>query len=190
MITLTVSQVVELLCRVADWHRVDGDHGPRVAQMAVVIGRELNGGERLDQEQLGLLSQAANLHDLGRVGVDDVILAKPGPLTDSQKSAMRAHPQIGYDFVYDMLPAGISLTILHHHERWDGTGYPRGLRGLDIPLFSRIVSIADMWDALTSDRPYRKAYPPERALEIMNTEASRFDPQLYAIFLKVLKETV
>lgn len=186
---LPLAQVVELLRRVMDWHKVDQSHGSRVAEMAVQIGRLLNGGERLDEARLKMLSQAAILHDLGRVGVDDLVLAKPGVLTDSQRAAAREHVRIGYEITHDLLPAGISLTILSHHERWDGSGYPNGLKGLDIPLYARIVSICDVWDALISDRPYRKAYPSEIALKMMNEMADQFDPLLFTIFLHVLKES-
>jgi len=187
-VTIELEHVITILVRVANCHNVDNVHGERTSAVALAIGKRLNGGMRLDKEKLQLLNYAARIHDLGRVGIDNAIISKRGWLTKSQFAAVKEHSVIGYEFVKDILPAEITLTILHHHEHWDGTGYPKGLKGMDIPLFARIVSIADSWDALISDRPYRKAKPHGDALADMNKMAEWFDPILYTHFLEVLRD--
>jgi len=170
-------------------HKTDDEHGSRTSMLALVIGKRLNGGQRLDAEKLKLLDYAARIHDLGRAVIDDYIVSKPGKLTASQQSAMRSHSILGHDLLkHSGLPVEIKNTVLYHHEHWDGSGYPEGLLGMDIPLFARIVCIADAWDAITHERPYHKARNHEKALEEMNRVAGCFDPKLYAIFLSALKE--
>lgn len=186
---IPLANFIATLERILDWHNIDGDHGNRTARIAVAIGKRLNGGTRLNEKQINLLDYAARIHDLGRVGIDDNIIAKTGRLTASQRAAMEAHSQIGFDLLSDSsLPAEITLTVLYHHEHWDGTGYPKGLKGLDIPLFARIVCIADMWDAMTSKRPYHPIMNHAAALVEMNRCIMWFDPRLFAIFLSLLKE--
>jgi len=184
----TLNSLVETLENILGWHNVDEGHGERTAILALKIAVRLNGGERLDSEKLLLLDYAARIHDLGRIAIDDDLISKPGSLTTAERGAMEQHPRIGYNFLsHSNLPPEITLTILHHHEHFDGSGYPKGLKGLDIPLFPRIVMIADTWDALTSDRPYRKAMDHTAALNSMAVNSSWFDPKLFAVFLSVLR---
>lgn len=184
MSDLTLESFIGTLARVLDWHNLESGHGARTANLAVAIGTKLG----LSRDDLLLLDYAARIHDLGRAGVDNAIMAKAGNLTAAQTAAMRAHCQIGYDWLTGSgLPPEISLTVLHHHEHWDGSGYPKGLQGLDIPLFSRIVCIADSYDGILSERPYHRARVSEMALDIMNQHIHWFDPKLFAIFLSVLR---
>lgn len=183
---IPVEQFAEALRRASDWHNVNGGHPERVSELCVFIAREL-GLEETDREQLRI---AAILHDVGRLGIDDAILAKPGKLTKSQTAAVHEHCRIGYEILSGILPVRICEAVLYHQERWDGTGYPSGLRGETIPILSRIIAVADTWDALTNDRPYRKALSFENALHIMNLEESYFDPQVYAVFLSIIRGRV
>ena len=127
------------------------------------------------------------LHDIGKIGISDAILLKPGKLTDEEWVDMQKHPQIGYwilDGIEPLRPA--SEVVLSHHERYDGTGYPRKLGGTDIPLGARIFSVADTLDVMTSDRPYRKALSYEEArAEISEFSGSQFDPDVVKYFLQV-----
>jgi HD-GYP domain-containing protein (c-di-GMP phosphodiesterase class II) len=185
----TLDGLIKVLEDVSAWHNLDNGHGERTAITALKIGTRLNGGERLDENDLLLLDYAARIHDLGRIGIDDDLMTKAGNLTTAERGAMETHPVIGYNFLSrSSLPPQITLTILYHHEHFDGSGYPKGLKGLDIPLFARIVTIADMWDALTSDRPYRKAMAHDAALNTMAVNKAWFDGRLYYIFLEVMQE--
>jgi HD-GYP domain-containing protein (c-di-GMP phosphodiesterase class II) len=143
------------------------------------------GGEELENMRRGAL-----LHDIGKVGISDNILHKPGKLTDEEFAEIKKHP----DYAYDMLS---EISFLHdaidipycHHEKWDGTGYPRGLKGEDIPLAARLFSIADVWDAITTDRPYRKAMPLEKAFSIINEgKGTHFDPMVVDLFYQILEK--
>jgi cyclic di-GMP phosphodiesterase len=129
---------------------------------------------RLPEDQIRALRRAGIVHDIGKVVVPDAILLKPGPLSDEEIAIMRRHPVVGEKICEPLRTFGAVLPIIrHHHERFDGSGYPDGLRGDDIPLTARVLQLADVFDALTTDRPYRKADPPETALDIMAKEASR-----------------
>jgi HD-GYP domain-containing protein (c-di-GMP phosphodiesterase class II) len=128
------------------------------------------------------------VHDLGKVGIPDSILFKPGSLTGKEWEIMRQHPEKGYRIAQATTDlAGIADLILMHHERWDGHGYPLGLAGEEIPIECRILAIADSFDAMTNDRPYRKAMPVEEALaELEKCSGTQFDPQLVAAFLEIM----
>lgn len=128
------------------------------------------------------------LHDIGKVGVPEAVLCKPGPLDDEEWAVMRQHPAIGAQIVSPIrFLAGAVEIVRTHHERWDGAGYPHGLRGEHIPLASRIFAIADSFDAMTSDRPYRDALPVERALgEIREGAGTQFDPEVARVFLDLV----
>lgn len=180
---IPVEKFAEALRRASDWHKVNDSHDERVMELSLSIGRALG----LDEQEMEYLKYAALLHDIGRLGIDDAILSKPGKLTKAQMAAMREHCQIGYDLVNGILPVRVCEAILSHHEHWDGTGYPKGLFGEEIPLYARIIAPADAWDALTSDRPYRKALVFENALHIMNLQVEYFDPKVYAVFLQVIR---
>jgi diguanylate cyclase len=139
----------------------------------MVSGKEL--------EDLALL---ATLHDIGKVGVNENILQKPGPLTTEEWLEMRKHTAIGYRIAQNTPElSAVADYILYHHERWDGTGYPKGLKGIEIPLLCRILAVVDAYDAMTNDRSYRKAMTREEAMtEIMRNAGTQFDPQIAEIF--------
>ena len=133
------------------------------------------------------LEFAALLHDVGKIAVPDAILRKPGPLTPEEWDVMHRHPYYSRQIVAPVEPLRrLTPWIYHHHERWDGTGYPDGLKGEAIPLAARIIAVADVWDALRSDRPYRKAWPEEKAWEHIREQAGKhFDPQVVEVFLRM-----
>ena len=161
-------------------------HCRRVVQYAMLIGRELGLGAKLMQQ----LEWGALLHDIGKIAVPDAILKKPGPLTDDEWTVMREHPYMGYLMIKDIefLKEGRDV-ILHHHERMDGRGYPHGLAGTEIPMLARIFAIADTFDAITSDRPYRKAQSIEMARdEIRKHSGVQFCDACVAAFLRIPHE--
>lgn len=161
-------------------------HSTRVAGFAVKIGKAMGLGE----EELQSLEKGALFHDIGKVWVPDYILMKEGPLTAEEQAMIRKHPVMGAD----MLDSAKSLrsfapAVLHHHERFDGTGYPYGLKGLAIPLEARILAVADAFDAMTSERPYRSALLMREALEELYSNAGgQFDPRVIEAFLNVLDD--
>ncbi|HEX6330194.1 MAG TPA: HD-GYP domain-containing protein [Actinomycetota bacterium] len=130
------------------------------------------------------------LHDIGKVGVPEHILCKEGPLSGSEWEVMRSHPLVGAQIVAPITFLTDTVDLIrHHHERFDGSGYPDGLRGGDIPLSARIFSIADSFDAMTSDRPYRGPMGPERALvEVRAGSGSQFDPQIVRVFVEMIEQ--
>jgi len=164
-----------------------GEHIKRMSQYAVVIGRKYGLGE----DQLELLEQAAPMHDIGKMGIPDQILLKPGRLTEEEVAIMQQHTVIGASILsgtHPLIEAGRAIALTHH-EKWDGSGYPRGLKGEEIPLFGRICALADVFDALTMERPYKKAWPLEKALSwIRDNTGTHFDPELVAAFMDGLPE--
>jgi HD-GYP domain-containing protein (c-di-GMP phosphodiesterase class II) len=162
-------------------------HSARVAELSTRIGLLL----ALEPEAVRGLHQGAFLHDVGKISIPDRILNKPGDLDPLEWEEIRRHPEVGWDLVNraESLRGALS-AIRHHHERWDGSGYPDRLGGLDIPLAGRIVAVADVWDALTSDRAYRPAWDPHRAVShIAAASGSLFDPACVEAFLDVVAET-
>lgn len=160
-------------------------HSERVAELTMAIAAEM--GLQPGTEEWRHISWGALLHDVGKIAISDEVLCKPGPLTPEEWQSMRQHPGTGHEILcsVDFL-APASEIVLCHHERFDGTGYPRGLAGEEIPLGARIFSIADSFDAMTSDRPYRAAMPPEEALaEILRNSGTQFDPACVRAFLRV-----
>ncbi|TMD21777.1 MAG: HD domain-containing protein [Chloroflexi bacterium] len=131
------------------------------------------------------LRRGALLHDIGKIGVEDRVLRKPGPLTAWERDEMREHARIGYDMLKGLRFLQPSLPgVLHHHERWDGNGYPTGLDGAAIPMLVRILAVADVFDALTSDRPYRQGLSIEAAsVAIWNEAGRQFEPDVVTAFL-------
>jgi putative nucleotidyltransferase with HDIG domain len=145
-------------------------HAERVSVLAARLATALS----VDAPDIELIRHAGLLHDIGKIGVPETVLGKPGRLEPAEWEAMRRHPLVGADIVapLEFFSAGTSV-IRHHHERWDGSGYPDRLRGPSIPLGARIIAVADVWDALTSDRPYRRALVPAEAVKILTSEAGR-----------------
>ena len=162
------------------------EHSKRVTEMTVRIARAMG----MKDEDLYHVRLGALLHDIGKIGVPDSILLKPGKLTEDEWKIMKKHPEYAYQMLSPISYLRRALEIPYsHHERWDGTGYPRGLKGKEIPLSARIFAVVDVWDALTRDRPYRKAYPEDKVIEYIRSESgSHFDPEVVEVFLRILRE--
>ena len=161
-------------------------HSERVAELGRCIATSLG----LDAEHVAAVGEAGLLHDIGKIGVPDAILLKPGSLTDDDWEAMRRHPVVGAQIVapFEFFARSTPL-IRHHHERWDGSGYPDGLVGRSTPLGARIVAVADVFDALTSTRPYRAALSTDAAIERLAAEAGRtLDPDVVTMAVHLLAE--
>jgi len=182
----TQEEMVRRLATAAE-HRdgATGSHVERVGLTCELIGRRLG----LDESFLEGIRIASPLHDIGKIAIPDHVLLKPGALDDAERSLIEQHAELGHRILTGSeselldLAASIALT---HHERWDGAGYPRGLRGQEIPLEGRIVAVADVYDALTSDRVYRAAFSPGAALEVMRAgRGSQFDPEVLDAFLEL-----
>jgi HD-GYP domain-containing protein (c-di-GMP phosphodiesterase class II) len=157
-------------------------HVHRVADLAVSIGKQLV----LDKDDVKRLSLVGILHDVGKIHIDPAVLAQPGPLDDVERDHMRRHPEIGYAMIAQKFDRRVSEAILYHHERYDGFGYPFGLAGDKIPLLSRIVLVADAFDAITSNRAYQAALPVEYAVnEIVINSGTQFDPGVVEAFLAI-----
>jgi HD-GYP domain-containing protein (c-di-GMP phosphodiesterase class II) len=161
-----------------------GVHSTRLAEWGMRLGQEL----AIPEESLHELEMAAVVHDIGKIGVPDAILNKQGKLTDDERAVMNKHPEYGWG-VLRLFPAlkQTSLITLHHHESFDGAGYPGKLRGTEIPLGARIVTVIDSFDAMVSDRPYRKGLPPEEAKRrLIESSGTQFDPAVVNCFLKIV----
>ncbi len=161
-----------------------GDHSRRVTLLTVELARIMG----MNEDELVHVRRSALLHDIGKMAVPDYILHKPGPLTEAEWDIMRKHPQFAIELLEPIEYLRPALVIpLCHHERWDGTGYPRAIKGEEIPLASRIFAVVDVWDALSSDRPYRKAWPYEKIVEHMRQQSgTHFDPKVVALFLQMM----
>ena len=140
------------------------------------------------EDELLHIRWGALLHDIGKMGVPDNILLKPEALTEEEWVVMRKHPQYAFDLLKSIAFLGSALDIPYcHHEKWDGTGYPRGLKGAEIPLVARLFAVVDVWDALTSDRPYRPAWTKDEALAYIRDQSGKyFDPQVIDAFLDMI----
>jgi PAS domain S-box-containing protein/putative nucleotidyltransferase with HDIG domain len=161
-------------------------HTQRVADITVRLARTFS----LSEAELVQVRWGALLHDIGKMGVPDEILLKPGPLTDDEWVIMKKHPVLAYEMLSPIHYLRSALDIpYHHHEKWDGTGYPLGLKGEQIPLTARIFAVVDVWDALRSDRPYRKGWSDEKAREhIRSLAGTHFDPKAVEVFLNAMSE--
>lgn len=162
-----------------------GGHAARVTCVALELARAVVPELGADPElEYGFL-----LHDIGKIGIPDRILLKPGPLTEDELDQMCQHPKLGARLLEGIpyLQGVARDVVLHHHERWSGTGYPDGLAGERIPLAARIFALADAWDAMTNDRPYRRALPAEHSLaQIQAGAGGQFDPSLVDLFVELL----
>lgn len=176
----SLSQAIE-----AKDHYTNG-HSMRVGEYACSLAQKLG----LSQKKIDNLKVAAILHDIGKIGIEESILNKPGRLTEEEYDKIKQHPEIGVRIINDIEPlTPVSQIILSHHERCDGTGYPEGLKNNEIILEAKILSIADVFDALTSERPYRNAMTVEEALEIIEKgKGDQFEPKLADAFIKLIKD--
>jgi len=161
-------------------------HTQRVTELTERLARAMD----ISEAEIVHIRRGALLHDIGKMGVPDGILLKPDKLTDDEWVLMRKHPQFGFDMLAPITYLKPALDIpFCHHEKWDGSGYPRGLKGEQIPLAARLFAVVDVWDALRSDRPYREAWPEEKALEYIHAESGKhFDPQVVKVFERKIGE--
>lgn len=167
-----------------------GTHINRMSHYTALLAQGLN----LPPNEVELILHASKMHDVGKIGIPDSILLKPGKLTEEEMEIMKQHTIIGARILEgslsEILQAG-KVMALSHHEKWDGSGYPKGLSGKDIPLWGRICAVADVFDAITSDRPYHKAMPNEKAYEILREERGRhFDPGIIDVFFDRIEEVL
>ena len=155
-------------------------HSKRVTELTILVAKSMG----MSEENLIHMRRGALLHDIGKMGIPDSILLKPGPLNAQEIEVMRKHPLYAEQMLSRIEYLQPALDIPYaHHEKWDGSGYPRGLKGEDIPLAARIFAVVDVFDALTSDRPYRRAWPLERALSEIRSQSGRhFDPRVVDAF--------
>ncbi len=182
-------ETLEILGKTAEYKDPEtASHIARVAYYSKLLAKKY-GLKKREQE---VIFYASPFHDLGKIGIEDKILLKPGRLTPEEFEVMKGHPKIGYDILKEskseFLQAG-AIIALSHHEKYDGSGYPSGLKEDNIPLYGRIVAISDVFDALTSERPYKKAWSFDKALELIKEESGKhFDPKLVKIFIKNIDE--
>jgi len=182
-------ETLKMLGKTAEYKDPEtGAHVSRVAHYSKMLAREYG----LDEIEQDLIFNASPFHDLGKVGIEDKILLKPGKLDDDEFTIMKTHASIGYEILKDSqseyLKAG-AIIALSHHEKFNGFGYPSGLKGEDIHIFGRIVAIADVFDALTSSRPYKRAWSFDEAKDfLINEKGQHFDPALVDIFINNINE--
>jgi putative two-component system response regulator len=182
-------QIIRRLGRAAEFRDNEtGNHVIRMSYYARLIAQAIG----LGPETTELLFNTASMHDIGKIGIPDAVLLKPGPLSRAEWAVMRQHPEIGAEIIGehdDELLQAARTIALTHHENFDGSGYPRGLIGEDIPLFGRIVAIADVFDALMTARPYKPALPIDETLQVMDRNTGlHFDPALMAVLPSVLPD--
>ena len=188
-VTVANAELVKRLRAAAEFKDDEtGSHIERMSRSAQLLARAAG----LSEAEAELVLQAAPMHDVGKIGIPDRILLKPTPLTPDEWRVMRMHPGIGAGIIgkHDAPILKIARRIaLTHHEKWDGTGYPRGLKGEEIPLVGRIVALADVFDALTSERPFKPAWPVENAITYIREQTGKhFDPRLAGLFLELMPE--
>jgi putative nucleotidyltransferase with HDIG domain len=155
-------------------------HARRVVEMTLTLAKKMG----IDQRELNHVRRGALLHDIGKMGIPDSILHKPGPLDEDEWELMKKHPIFAYNMLKSIEFLRPALDIPYcHHEKWDGSGYPRGLKGEKIPLAARIFALIDVWDALLSDRPYRDAWPKSKVFDyIQEQSGGHFDPKVIKAF--------
>ncbi len=184
-------EIIRRLGRAAEYKDNEtGLHVIRMSQYSHLLALAAGMGEKWAETLLN----AAPMHDIGKIGIPDIILLKPGRLSDEEWQIMRTHPEIGAGIIGEQSSELLEMArsvALTHHEKWDGSGYPNGLRGTDIPLEARIVAIADVFDALTTKRPYKPAWSIEQATNLLRECAgSHFDPQLVPLFIDILPQVL
>jgi putative nucleotidyltransferase with HDIG domain len=155
-------------------------HAVESSKIAALLAREIGA-------DINVLRRGALLHDIGKMGVPDAILSKPGPLSKKERELMERHPSMAYDMLLPITFLREALDIPYcHHEKWDGRGYPQGLKGEEIPIEARIFAVVDVWDALRSNRPYRKRWSEQRVRKHLREQAGRdFDPRIVEVFLSL-----
>jgi len=181
--------LLPLLTYIAEIHDpYSNDHASRVLSLCVLLAKSF--GWEDESQDLNDLKTSAALHDIGKVELPDTIRRSPNKYTTSEREIMRLHPGFGYRLLSTLvnggLPTAVKLDVLHHHEDWNGQGYPNGLKGTDIPIGSRIIRICDTYDALTHNRGYAPAVPHNKAVDIMTAEQIKnmwADPSLFQLFL-------
>ncbi len=161
-------------------------HSRRVTETTLAVARAMS----FSEEELVQIRRGSILHDIGKMGIPDQILRKEGPLTDEERQIVLKHPDTAYNLLKQISYLEKALEIPHcHHEKWDGSGYPRGLKGEEIPLPARIFAIVDVWDALSSDRPYRKAWEKAEVVQyLINESGKHFDPRALNVFLALVEK--
>ncbi|GIV66453.1 MAG: hypothetical protein KatS3mg047_0846 [Bellilinea sp.] len=162
------------------------NHSHRVTQITLDLAKKLG----VEESQLIHIRRGTLLHDIGKMGIPDAILNKPAPLTPEEWEVMRRHPQMAFDILSGIPFLKPALDIPYsHHEKWDGSGYPQGLKGEEIPLAARIFAVVDVWDALLSDRPYRPAWKKHEVITYLREQAGKhFDPKIVEAFIELISE--
>lgn len=186
-VNLAYEHTLTALIRALDAREKEvGSHSERVMTYTLLMAQKLG----IDKEDSTAMAKGALLHDIGKIGISDNILLKPGKLNDEEWELMRRHPRVGHDILKGIRYfKGAAELVLCHHERFDGNGYPHGLKGKDIPVSARIFGLIDTLDAMTSDRPYRKALPFQAVVdEVIKCRGLQFDPELVDIFLQIDKK--
>ncbi|NHN30008.1 HD-GYP domain-containing protein [Paenibacillus agricola] len=183
------TEILQLLGRASEYRDdMTGQHTHRVGQLAGLIAARLG----LPEEQVQMIEMAAPLHDIGKIGIPDEVLLKPGRFEPHEFERMKAHTAIGASILegsYFTILKIAGLIACSHHEKWDGTGYPHGLSGEDIPVEARIVALADFYDALTHERPYKKAWTHQEAIdEVLRQRGFHFDPLIVDVFIHLFQE--
>ena len=184
---LTDASAIKSMITMSAYDYYTYSHSVNVSIYSLGLGRHLG----MNKEQLNLLGSSALLHDLGKSKVAPELINKRGRLTEDEFEIVKGHPSLGYELLkkYGEKSFQILGGARHHHEKFDGTGYPKGLKGEDIPLFGRIILIADVFDALSTKRSYKEAMPTFEALKLMkNQMAGHFDPKLFASFIKFMQQ--
>jgi putative two-component system response regulator len=184
-------EIIRRLGRAAEFKDNEtGMHVIRMSHYARLMAAKLD----ISEEWADLVFHASPMHDIGKIGIPDQILLKPGPLDEAERRVMCTHPQMGAEIIGEHQAELLKMAkeiALTHHEKWDGSGYPQGLHGEEIPLAGRITAVADVFDALTAERPYKKAWSVERAMaNIDNDAGTHFDPGLVPIFHEILPEVM
>jgi len=163
------------------------DHSSEAAELTVDLARRLG----LSEDRIDKVQSGAVIHDIGKIAIPDKILKKPGPLDDEEWAEMKKHPDIGADLIKDLeIYRDVAEIVRCEHEKWDGSGYPKGLHGEEIPIEARIVSVADIYNALTTDRPYRKAFAHEKAVEMIKEmrDDRKLDPRVVDAFVEIMEQ--